>query len=145
MQVTVEPGALRGRVIAPPSKSHLHRLLIAAALAEGLTWISCAQSNEDADATASCLTALGADILPYEGAFAVRGGLARDGAAALDCRESGSTLRFLTPLCAALPRPVTIAGRGRLPDRPLLPLLTALRQNGAAIAGDRLPLLSSGC
>ena len=144
MQVTIEPGRLHGGVTAPPSKSHLHRLLIAAALSDGLTWISCAHANDDADATAGCLNALGADVLPYEGAFAVRGGLSREGAAYLDCRESGSTLRFLLPLCAALPREITLVGQGRLPERPLAPLIAALCQGGAQIDGDRLPLRLRG-
>ena len=70
MRALVRPFRAAGTARVPFSKSELHRLLIAAALAEGLTWISCAQSNEDADATASCLTALGADILPYDEADA---------------------------------------------------------------------------
>ena len=35
MNVTIQPGLLQGAVTAPPSKSHAHRLLIVAALAEG--------------------------------------------------------------------------------------------------------------
>ena len=48
----------------------------------------------------------------------------------LDCRESGSTLRFLLPVAAALGLRAIFTGRGRLPQRPVEALLAALQRNG---------------
>ena len=48
----------------------------------------------------------------------------------LDCRESGSTLRFLLPVAAALGLRAIFTGRGRLPRRPVEALLAALQRNG---------------
>ena len=66
----------------------------------------------------------------------------------LDCGESGSTLRFLLPVCAAKPHdleaPIVLTGSGRLPSRPNGPLLEALRSHGAQIHGDFLPLTVDG-
>jgi len=146
MNVTVFPGWLQGRVTAPPSKSHVHRLLIAAALCEGETVLRCPGENADIVATLRCLRALGANIIRREDGFSVSGPLSRAPQAPLDCGESGSTLRFLLPLCAARASgaSVTLTGQGRLPSRPNGPLLTALRAHGAKIEGDFLPLTVEG-
>ena len=64
MRVTIHPGKLHGRVQAPPSKSHAHRALICAALADGETLLTGAGASRDIEATARCLTALGAQIAP---------------------------------------------------------------------------------
>ena len=145
VQATVYPGALRGSVRVPQSKSHVHRLLIAAALSPGRTVIGCPAQNADIDATIRCLTALNARIIREGDDLAVTG-LDRGavGQATLDCGESGSTLRFLMPLCAALPVRATLTGRGRLPERPNGPLIDALRANGAAITGGALPMTVAG-
>ncbi len=153
MNVTVAPAPLGGVVTAPPSKSHVHRLLIAAALCEAgqETGVHCPAENEDIAATVRCLSALDTDIIWENGWFHVT----RDvppfrfpAHGPLDCGESGSTLRFLLPLCAARPhdmeKPLVLTGSGRLPSRPNGPLLTALRDHGAQIHGDFLPLTVDG-
>ena len=66
------------------------------------------------------------------------------GKATLDCGESGSTLRFLLPVAAALGAQATFTGHGRLPQRPNAPLVEALRAHGAAIDRDLLPMAVSG-
>ena len=152
MNITVYPYPIGGRVTAPPSKSHVHRLLIAAALCqEQETAIHCVGENEDIAATVRCLSALNADIRKEDQGFRVYrdSSLHRFAAnGSLDCGESGSTLRFLLPLCAAKPHdmeaPVVLTGAGRLPSRPNGPLLDALRSHGAQIHGDFLPLTVDG-
>ena len=62
MDITVQPGKLGGCVTAIPSKSQAHRLLICAAFAQGETKLFCPETNEDIEATAACLNALGASI-----------------------------------------------------------------------------------
>ena len=154
MNVTVYPYPVGGRVTAPPSKSHAHRLLIAAALCgaeDRETEIHCPVENADIAATVRCLSALNTDIF-REGDWIH---VSRDfplhffqPRRTLDCGESGSTLRFLLPLCAAKPHemeaPIVLTGSGRLPSRPNGPLLEALRAHGAQIHGDFLPLTVDG-
>ena len=106
MNVTVYPCFLQGSVTAPPSKSHVHRLLIAAALCgEGQeTAIRCVGENEDIAATVRCLSALNTDIFKEGDWFHVCSDFPLHffkPRSALNCGESGSTLRFLLPLCAA--------------------------------------------
>ena len=100
MNITVEPRPIGGRITAIPSKSHVHRLLISAALSGEETRVICPASSEDIGATARCLNALCADI-SYDGeSFTVRPDRAKalSGRRVLDCGESGSTYRFLFPV-----------------------------------------------
>lgn len=119
MDIMITPGKLRGSLEAPPSKSHAHRLMTATALAGGKISESLCTS-EDTRATFRCLNEL------------------HDGGV-LDCGESGTTLRFLLPVAAALGINARFVGRGRLPERPMSALTDALRENGAVISADRLP------
>ena len=152
MNITVYPDPIGGRVTVPPSKSHVHRLLIAAALCqEQETAIHCVGENEDIAATVRCLSALNADIYREDQGFHVYQHFSLHRFPAndqLNCGESGSTLRFLLPLCAAKPHdmeaPIVLTGSGRLPSRPNGPLLDALRSHGAQIHGDFLPLTVDG-
>ena len=52
----------------------------------------------------------------------------------LDCRESGSTLRFLLPLVGAFGISATFLLRGRLPMRPLSPLWEEMERMGCMLS-----------
>lgn len=123
MKVTITPGGrVTGTVKAPPSKSMAHRALICAGLAEGSSVISNIAASEDILATMDCLRAIGAKIDHDAGKMiaAVKGA---DPSArkevSMHCRESGSTLRFMLPVCALSEAPATLTGSGRLMQRPL--------------------------
>ena len=66
---TVSPGPRCGTVTVPSSKSHVHRLLIAAALGESPVSIRLRGFSKDILATADCLRALGAEIGCTEGSL----------------------------------------------------------------------------
>lgn len=140
----VEPGALSGALRAIDSKSDAHRNLICAALADGPTAFDPFSLSDDIDATMACLQALGADIAPQaDGGWIVTPGRP-EGIPLLDCVESGSTLRFLLPVAAALCESSVFTGRGRLPERRVATLLGVLRDHGSVPDAERLPLTLSG-
>ena len=147
MNLRVYPGPLHGeveRVI--PSKSQLHRALICAALAKRPVTVQNAALCRDVQATACCLRALGAKIGRRGDCLRVTPipAKAHQGAL-LDCGESGSTLRFLLPLAAALGVECAFTGRGRLAERPLSPLREAMEANGARLsAAGAFPLRCAG-
>ena len=145
MKAQIRPFSARGDVGVPSSKSELHRLLIAAALADAPSAIQCHALSDDVRATVRCLNALGAEITEADGQLRVIPvGEARGTALPeLDCGESGSTLRFLLPVAAALGGAV-FTGRGRLPERPIGGLLDAMTAHGAVFTQDRLPLTVRG-
>ena len=62
MDVRITPAPLSGSVRAIASKSQAHRLLILSAFADGPSTLILGETNQDIEATASCLIALGADI-----------------------------------------------------------------------------------
>lgn len=114
-----------GDIQPPPSKSYGHRALICAALAasgpaKGESVILGAGLSEDIEATRAALPVFGAEAEPSGDMIFVRPS-ARSEQRAVDCGESGSTLRFLLPLAAVLNRGrrVVFTGRGRLLERPL--------------------------
>ncbi len=133
-----------GEIEIIPSKSVAHRLLICAALSDKPTEIVCPAESLDIAATARCLAALGAEIRIQDGVYSVSP-IKKKAEAFLSCGESGSTLRFLIPVAAALGGDATFTGEGRLPERPVSPLVDCLSLRGAAIDyNGTLPLISHG-
>lgn len=119
MNVRIAPSKAVGTVAAPPSKSMAHRLLICAALAEGESRIRGVSFSEDISATIDCLRALGADIVIEGDSVTLSGGITPEKDALLPCRECGSTLRFLIPVCLTFGVPCRFTGSRVLFSRPL--------------------------
>lgn len=134
MNLTIIPHKLAGTVQAISSKSQIHRLLICSALADGETHLICREPGADIDATAGCLQALGADILPTPDGYRIFPIRSLPKTAVLDCGESGSTLRFLLPITAALGVEATFRMSGRLPCRPLSPLGEEMERMGCRLS-----------
>ncbi len=120
MKVQIYKSPPCGEVIAPPSKSLAHRALICGALSEKSNIINLAFSK-DITATLGCLASLGATLETGEETVKIGGLNPFDipENAVLDCNESGSTLRFLLPLCLLSGKKVTLKGAKRLFERPL--------------------------
>lgn len=148
MNTTLHSPKLSGSVDAIPSKSHAHRLFIAAAFADRPTVIRCRAVNKDICATIDCLNALGADIRETEsGVYEVKPvpGDITGRPAALDVGESGSTLRFMIPVSLAAGADSAFVCHGRLPERPLSPLYEQLVLHGAKLSAKGTnPFLASG-
>lgn len=149
MKITVEKGFASGCVKAPPSKSIAHRALISAALSDG-SKVSNVEYSDDINATLNCLELMGAKITRNkDSVFA--GGLNAfniENNITLDCFESGSTLRFIVPLCLLNGRRVNLKGTRRLFERPLniyedickkQSLLFERREGGLTLCGRLSP------
>ncbi|MDE6731460.1 MAG: 3-phosphoshikimate 1-carboxyvinyltransferase [Oscillospiraceae bacterium] len=148
MDIKITPKKLRGRVEVPPSKSVAHRMIIAAALAEGASTISNLSPSVDILSTIDCMRALGAEI-SFEADTAVIKGIARiPDKAVLNCNESGSTMRFLIPVACALGVNARFIGSGKLPQRPITPFVEEFPKHGITFdfeeAGASLPCSVSG-
>ncbi len=147
MKVSIQSPPRGGTVKAVSSKSHAHRMLIAAALADQETRILCSDQNDDIRATVKCLEALGAHTRYADGAFTVSP-MARPvdaSARTLPCGESGSTLRFMLPIACALGANAELTMQGRLPLRPLSPLYEELVAHQCKLSAQGVsPLITSG-
>ncbi len=120
MDVQIFPSMANGVVKAPASKSYAHRILIAAALCKGVSKIENIGVNDDVLATVSCLKEMGAEV-ELNGTTATVKGIdfkSRKENLSLFCNESGSTLRFLIPLCYLISKTTEFTGAGRLMARP---------------------------
>jgi len=130
------------------SKSAAHRLLICASLADNETFVRCQERSQDIDATARCLESFGSVIRYENGGFFVtpagkKENLTEERSA--DCGESGSTLRFLLPVCGALGMKVKFNMEGRLPTRSLTGLYEEMTAHGCTLSEHgRSPLVLGG-
>ncbi len=137
MEVKITPTRLCGTIEAPPSKSYLHRLIIAAFLSGGEVKIKTGELSEDAFATIGAVKSLGATVTTGEGYITVKrnADFKPQSPVTVFCGESGSTLRFLLPVAAALGIPATFKGKGRLSSRPVDALLTCMNSCGKVAEG----------
>lgn len=121
MKVSITPGKASGEIMAPPSKSMAHRLLICAGLAEGVSIIDNIELSEDIKATLGVLEQLGATYTIDNRRVQMRGIGSKTVLFKnpLDSKESGSTLRFFIPIVLAKGVEATFVGAQRLFERPL--------------------------
>ena len=146
MNIVITRGIQGGKVAAIPAKAAAHRSLIAAALSGGTVDIRIggAELSQDITATIRCLEQLGARVADLGGGVFRVSPAAMPEHPVLDCGESGSTLRFLLPVAAALGVPARLVGSGRLPERPLADLIRTLRAHGIAFSAEKLPFEIGG-
>jgi 3-phosphoshikimate 1-carboxyvinyltransferase len=140
-------------VSVPGSKSYTHRVLIAAALADGRCVIENSLDSEDTRLTLAALKGWGIAIEPQGDQLVVVG---RKGA--FDpCRSpvflgnSGTSMRLLTAVAALAPGKSILTGTDRLQSRPIQDLLDGLVQLGVAarsMGGNGCPpveITGGGC
>ncbi len=134
-----------GHVSMPGSKSATNRALLLAALAPGVSTLVAPLRARDTILMAAALGRLGAEVTGVTDApgaaagqdwtVAGRGAAADVGEITVDTGNAGTVARFLPPAAAVLARgTVTVDGDARMRERPLGPLLAALRALGAAIS-----------
>lgn len=122
----------------PASKSAANRLLIAAALSGGRIEFGALELNEDIAAVLGGLRILGFSIEHGSAGLVVGPGPRRPQAGGtIDCGAAGTALRFLAAVAALLPGEWHLTGTPRLLERPLEPLLAALRALGAEARLDQ--------
>ena len=118
MTVSITPGAARGAVCAPPSKSCGHRMLLCAALAAGESRIRGISRSQDMAATLDCIRAMGGSArLEGDTAHITGTGGCAAKSAVYPCRESGSTLRFCIPPALVPGGRAVFTGAPRLLER----------------------------
>lgn len=130
----------------PGSKSQTNRALLLAALSQRPVTLRSALRSRDTALMAAALAALGAGMTENGDTVVVTpfaGGRPR-GHASVACGNAGTVARFLPAVAALADGPVSLHGDPRMSQRPLGPLIGALRQAGAVIAGEAIPLTVHG-
>jgi 3-phosphoshikimate 1-carboxyvinyltransferase len=133
--VTVQPARnVRGRVKPPGDKSISHRYAMLGALAQGRTRLRNFSSGADCASTLACMRALGAGVeRGPEGEIEITGGTLREPAQALDCGNSGSTMRMLSGILAGQEFTTELVGDESLSRRPMRRVIEPLERMGARI------------
>ncbi|MFQ6076026.1 MAG: 3-phosphoshikimate 1-carboxyvinyltransferase [Candidatus Bathyarchaeia archaeon] len=131
MRIKVRKSEIRGRASAPPSKSYTHRALLCSALADGKSTIISPLVSDDTEATAELLEKLGVGITRGSKAWRVEGGAFHEPDGNLYCRDSGTTLRFMTAFCTMVDGKSRLTAGPSLSKRPIGPLVGGLNQLGA--------------
>ena len=129
----------------PGSKSIANRALICAALSEGRSTLKNLPDGDDTSAMLSGLHALGIEVTRSGSTATVfRDAAVQSGA--IHAELAGTTSRFLTALAATSESEIFVDGHERLRQRPIGPLLNALRSLGAQIADHDggLPIVVQG-
>jgi 3-phosphoshikimate 1-carboxyvinyltransferase len=153
----LQAARLDGELRLPGDKSISHRALMLALLAEGESRVRGAGDGADVRSTAGIVQALGADVERAPGVdqagnvdYRVRsvGAAAiRQPEGALDCGNSGTSLRLFAGILAGRPLRVTLDGDASLRSRPMARIIEPLRAMGASIEGSeggRPPLHLTG-
>lgn len=145
--IWINPTKLGGQVKVPPSKSVCHRVLICAALSEGISNITNVDFSEDIEATCGALESLGVVIEKRKDFLSINGNpnlcVKKSN---VHCFQSGSTLRFLIPLAATLGQEITFTGDGKLVERPLNVYYDIFKNQKISYntQGGKLPLTING-
>lgn len=139
MPLCVSPFKGNGEIFAPPSKSCAHRWIMLCSAYGEESRVCNVGASSDVKATIECVKSLGKNARAEGNDVVFSGALGMvKGEVALDVGESGSTYRFLLPLCGALGIKARFLGRERVFDRPISPLLKVLNEHGCASDGKRI-------
>jgi len=142
---------LQTEITVPGDKSISHRAIMLAALSNGTCKITNFLDGEDCLSTAAAFRQLGVTIeQPEPGTMVVHGthGVFTAPAAAIDCGNSGTTMRLMSGLLAAQPFTSRLTGDASLLTRPMRRVIEPLTLMGAKIRGegtrDTPPLIIEG-
>jgi len=144
MNAIFKNSRLNGRIYAPPSKSMAHRFLICAALSRKKCIVSNIAFSEDITATLNCLESLGVCCERTADKVIVDADALFSKNDVLNCKESGSTLRFLIPLCLLADKEITLVGKERLFSRSLAVYKSLCEEKGFTFKQDCDSVLVKG-
>lgn len=144
--IKIIPAALKGKISVPPSKSLCHRAIIAAGLATDNCIIENVVFSEDILATCNAMRDIGVSVSESEDKLTIKGNKFTSAINnKIDCKESGSTLRFLIPIVLLTGKEFTFIGQGRLAQRPLTPYYNIFKEQNIKYSSDEgLPLTVQG-
>lgn len=117
MNRIIENKKLSGEISAITSKSYAHRAIFCAALAKGESVIEIDELSKDIEASLNAAKSLGVRIKKIGNKFYINPPKKFLGPVTVDVFESGTTLRFLLPVIAALGLEAKIIRRGSLVGR----------------------------
>ena len=139
-------GPLSGRVTAPSSKSVTHRSILFGMMAGGRMEIRHPLLSDDTESTLDAAVLMGADV--KKGKTLVMESEMHQAADVINARNSGTTARLLSSICALMDGHSVVTGDASLRGRPMGPIMDAVRQLGgtafSTLGNERLPAVFGG-
>lgn len=139
--VIVSSRGVVGELRIPADKAICHRAALVCALTESVTTIGPWADADDCERTLDVLRGLGVASLKRHGLVRIEGrglhGL-RAPRAALDCGESGTTMRLSCGVLAGQPFDSRLSARGSLRERPMRRIIEPLSRMGSAVGGRQI-------
>lgn len=130
-----------GEIRPPSDKSLTHRAYMISAISVNGGVIEAPLDSHDCNHTLECVSALGARVSSTPGLVRIGGGgKLMSPRAALECGNSGTTMRLLAGLLAGAGVKAELRGDNSLSRRPMQRVVEPLQQMGAHIAGETAPL-----
>ena len=144
MNKTILPFKVQGSIVANPSKSHLQRAIVCAALAKEKTHFSIDNPSDDVSAALRLLPALGASY--QNGIIHPSSSTNRLDELELSCGESGLLLRLMSTIGLGFAKRLILQGEGTLLKRSINSLVDQLRAIGLQVESNNgfLPVLIEG-
>src|SRR5688572_11716646 len=127
---------LRGICSVPGDKSISHRAVLIAALAEGVSTVESFSTAADCAATLCCLSALGVVVEKDGTMVRINGNKLHQPPGPLNCGNSGSSMRMMAGLLAAVNFECTLTGDASLSTRPMNRIVEPLEMMGARFRTD---------
>lgn len=149
-KIVIRPAkGLSGAMSPPGDKSISHRYAMLGAIADGMTKLENFSTGADCASTLGCLKALGVKLERIGNSVAIygKGPKLKAPSEALDCGNSGSTIRMLSGVLAGQGFTSELKGDRSLSKRPMARIIKPLEMMGAKITsadGNRPPLKISG-
>lgn len=146
MKIKIQPSTLKGTIQAPASKSSMQRACAAALVKKGVTIIENPGHSNDDKAALDIILRLGAKATHEGNEWRIESDGVKPVAEAINCGESGLSIRMFTPLAALSEKAITINGSGSLVTRPMDFFDAILPQLDVAIKSKdgKLPLVLQG-
>ncbi|MEJ2242555.1 MAG: 3-phosphoshikimate 1-carboxyvinyltransferase, partial [Candidatus Bathyarchaeota archaeon] len=124
---------------------YTHRMLIASSLSNGISKILNPLVSDDTQATLRAVNAFGIKTELNKDCWTIYGQESvKTPSDAIDCRESGSTLRFMIPVAALAPSQSKFLFGASFENRPIFPLLRSLQDLGAESKVNKNSVLICG-
>ena len=131
--IEIKPGHVKNTTVCVPgSKSYTHRMLIAAALADGACEVRNPLHSEDTLITRRCLSEMGVSIEEARDHLRIQGtsGRLRSPENPVDLGNSGTSMRLMAAVAALGQGVCVLTGSQRMQQRPIQDLLVGLNQMG---------------
>lgn len=144
MKAIISKSEIKGKVVAPPSKSYTIRGLMCAALAKGESQIINPLTSDDTEAAGEVLGQVGVNIRKKEDLWQVQGGYFHEPTGDLFCRDSAATFRFMAAISSLIPGRCRLVPGPSLSKRPIRPLLEALSQLGVYCRAEGTSVIVDG-